>query len=83
LADEQDAVLGVASGSLDVLWRKARKAALVDDLHFHDSRRAALTKMARVFSVMELARISGHRDLRILQNVYYAPDMDELAKKLR
>jgi integrase len=83
LADEQDAVLGVASGSLDVLWRKARKAALVDGLHFHDSRRAALTKMAKVFSVMELARISGHRDLRILQNVYYAPDMDELAKKLR
>jgi integrase len=83
LADEQETVLGVGSTSLDALWRKARGSALVDGLHFHDSRRAALTKMARVFSVMELARISGHRDLRILQNVYYAPDMKELAKKLR
>jgi hypothetical protein len=30
---------------------------------------------------MQLARMSGHRDLRILQNVYYAPSVDELADR--
>jgi hypothetical protein len=35
-----------------------------------------------VFGVMELARVSGHRDLRVLQNVYYAPSVKDLADKL-
>lgn len=31
---------------------------------------------------MELSKLSGHRDLSILQNTYYNPDMSELAQKL-
>jgi len=79
---DADTVLGLSSASLDALWRKARLAAGVDDLHFHDSRRAALTRLAEKLTVLELARMSGHRDLRILQSVYYAPDPDDLAMKL-
>ena len=56
--------------------------ALIEDLHFHDTRREALTRLSKVFDVMELARISGHRDLRVLQNVYYAPSVKDLADKL-
>jgi integrase len=82
LAHADGGVLGVSSTSMDSLWRRAAAAAGVEGLHFHDSRRAALTRLARVFSVMELARISGHRDLRILQNVYYAPDVGSLADKM-
>jgi integrase len=66
----------------DALFRKAKARALIKDLHFHDTRREALTRLAKKFDVMELARISGHRDLRILQNVYYAPTVEDLAKKL-
>jgi hypothetical protein len=29
-----------------------------------------------------LAKISGHQDLRILQRVYYAPDMAGVAERL-
>ena len=75
-------VLGVSESSVDALWRKARNNALVDDLHFHDSRRAALTALSKTLTVMELAQVSGHRDLRILQNVYYAPDVNDLADKI-
>ena len=32
--------------------------------------------------VMQLAKVSGHRDLRILQAVYYAPSVDDLADLL-
>lgn len=68
--------------SLDALFRKAKAMALIEDLHFHDSRREALTRMASKLDVMTLAKVSGHRDLRILQNTYYAPDMAEVAMRL-
>ena len=62
----------VSAASLDALFRKARTRAQIEDLHFHDTRREALTRLSNIFDVMELARISGHRDLRILQKVYQA-----------
>ena len=79
--DEQS-VFKVQPGTLDALFRRARNAAGIADLHFHDSRREALTRMAKKMDVMLLAKISGHRDIRILQNTYYAPDMAEVADLL-
>ena len=38
--------------------------------------------MAKKVPVETLAKISGHRDLRILLNVYYNPDMADIAKML-
>jgi len=32
--------------------------------------------------VMTLAKISGHADLRILQAVYYSPDMSKVAERI-
>ena len=80
--DEEGAVFDVSVASLDALFRKARARANIEDLHFHDTRREALTRLSKIFDVMELARISGHRDLRVLQNVYYAPSVSDLAAKL-
>ena len=82
LNGEGDTVFDVSTASLDALFRKAKARALIEDLHFHDTRREALTRLSKVFGVMELARISGHRDLRVLQNVYYAPSVSDLADKL-
>jgi len=78
VTDGQATVFGITAASLDALFRKAKAMALIEDLHFHDSRREALTRMAKKVDVMTLAKISGHRDLRILQNTYYAPKMKEL-----
>lgn len=75
-------VFGVDAPARDALFRKAKTAAALSDLHFHDARREALTRLSKIFSVMELAKISGHRDLRILQAVYYAPHAADLADKL-
>ena len=79
---EGDTVFDVSTASLDALFRKAKMRANIEDLHFHDTRREALTRLSKIFDVMELARISGHRDLRILQNVYYAPSVRDLSAKL-
>jgi integrase len=80
--DGEATVFNVSTASLDALFRKARARAQIEDLHFHDTRREALTRLSKIFDVMELARISGHRELRILQNVYYAPTVNDLAAKL-
>lgn len=75
-------VFSLNMNSVSVLFAKARERALIDDLHFHDSRREALTRMAAKVDVLTLAKISGHKDLRILQSVYYVPDIGELAHRL-
>ncbi|NSX15589.1 site-specific integrase [Cupriavidus taiwanensis] len=77
-----DPLFGLTSSQLDALFRKGRDRAGVEGLTFHDSRREGLTRLAKIFNVMELAKISGHRDLRILQNVYYAPTAEDLAERL-
>lgn len=79
---DADLVFNLNANSLSVLFAKARARALIEDLHFHDSRREALTRMAAKVDVLTLAKISGHRDLRILQAVYYAPDIADVASKL-
>jgi Site-specific recombinase XerD len=67
-------------GNLDKLFREARGELPIT---FHDSRREALTRMAkRIKDPMLLAKISGHRDLKVLMNTYYRPDMSETAALL-
>jgi integrase len=72
----------ISSAVLDALFRKARDRLLIKDLHFHDSRAEALTRMARKIDVLTLARISGHKDLRVLQNAYYRETAAEIAARL-
>jgi hypothetical protein len=73
----------IDSANLDALFRKAMAAVLVDDLRFHDTRASALTWLARKVDVLTLARISRHKDLRILQNVYVRETAEEIAKRLK
>lgn len=63
-------------------WRKGCARAMVADLHFHDLRREALTRLAAKVDVLTLAKISGHRDLRILSSVYYRPSMQDVADRI-
>jgi len=70
---------------------RARRAYLKDggtddrmliDLHFHDLRHIAVTRLAeKLPNIIELAAVSGHTDVRMLKR-YYHPRAEELAKKL-
>lgn len=66
----------------DALFRKARKAAGLSGFTFHDSRAEALTRLARKVDVLTLARISGHRDLKILMQTYYRETAGQIAQRL-
>ena len=61
--------------------RAAIRAGL-DDFHFHDLRHEATTRMfERGLNVMEVASVTGHKDLRMLRR-YTHLDAENLAKKL-
>lgn len=62
--------------------RVLRKKTGIEGLNFHDTRREGLTRMSQKVNVMTLAKISGHKDLRVLQEVYYAPNITEVASLL-
>lgn len=79
---EGDTVFGITSTTvLDALFRKAKARALIEDLHFHDTRHEAITRLAKRLDVLELARAVGHRDLRQLMT-YYNETAEQLAAKL-
>ncbi len=75
-------LLPVPAATRDVLFRRAVQDCGIVDLHFHDSRREALTRLAKRLQPMDLARVSGHKDLRTLLAVYYAPAVDDLVRAL-
>lgn len=51
------------------------------NLRLHDLRHEATSRLAGVFEAHELAKVTGHRDLRMLLT-YYHPRAEELARKL-
>ncbi|WP_181290907.1 site-specific integrase [Caballeronia novacaledonica] len=51
------------------------------DLRFHDLRHEATSRLASIFPMHELTKITGHKDPRMLMR-YYHPRAEELAKRL-
>jgi len=78
---DDEPLFDLTSGSLDALFRKAKKRAMIDDGTFHDTRHLAITRLARKLNVLDLARMVGHKDLRQLQ-VYYNETAESMAAKL-
>lgn len=82
-ATKEGLIFPIKNTSVDPIFRKAKKAAGILDVQFRDSRHTALTRLAKVYTnPMDLAKLSGHRDLNILLNTYYNPTIEDLASKL-
>jgi integrase len=76
------AVFPITACALAANFDKAVERANLSDLHFHDLRHTAITLMAdKLPNVIELAAVSGHKSLKMLQR-YYHPDVEDLARKL-
>jgi integrase len=73
-------VVGPNEGS--VLFGKLCRELLIDGLTFHDTRATALTLLARKVDVLTLAKISRHKDIRLLSNVYYRESADQIAARI-
>lgn len=81
-ADKDRRLFTLDSNQVDYRWRKARKAAGVKGLHFHDLRHEGLSRMAeKGLTIGELAEQSGHRTAQVLLR-YVNAKVSEVAKKL-
>ena len=76
------AVTRARKGYLHECKEKRQKpdARYLTDLRFHDLRHEATSRLAEIFPLHELTKITGHKDPRMLMR-YYHPRAEDLAKK--
>lgn len=76
------AVFPIHLEALKGLWKRALKRAEIEDLHFHDLRHEAASRLfEQGLNVMEVAAIIGHKDLRMLKR-YTHLNASKLASRL-
>lgn len=65
-----------------LLWERRKLKSGINDFHFHDTRHEAISRMVknRKLPVEILAKITGHKKIEVLVNVYYNPDAGELVE---
>jgi integrase len=79
---ESNRVFPISYRVVDQAWVRAVKRAKIKDFRFHDLRHMAITNMSKkIPNVIELSRISGHSNLKMLAR-YYSTRPEELALKL-
>lgn len=54
---------------------------LLIDLHFHDLRHVATSRLAEKITMQKLMKVTGHKDTRMLAR-YYHPRAEDIAKEL-
>ena len=80
LLQRQPFTAGANEGS--TLFSKLCRELLIEGLTFHDTRGTALTHLSRKVDVLTLAKISRHKNLSLLSNVYYRETADSIAARI-
>lgn len=81
LPETDGPLFDLSSQQIDAMFRKARDKSEIEDLRFHDSRHEAITRLAKKVDVLSLARMVGHKDVKMLM-IYYNETAEELAQRL-
>jgi len=72
---------GLTPTQLDANFRRLKRLAGIEGLHFHDSRANAITRMAKILDPLTLARVVGHKNIKELMT-YYREPMEDIAARL-
>ena len=72
----------ITAQQADIHFRKSVIKAEIVDLHFHDSRHLAITRLAQKLEILDLARAVGLRNLKQLMTYYNKP-ASEIAERLK
>jgi integrase len=80
-ANDTEEWLGITAKQIDALFRKYRNKTPIVNLHFHDTRHEAITRLSKKLDVLDLARMTGHRDINELL-VYYNRSAEDIAGDL-
>lgn len=69
--------------AMEYCFQRAIKRAGIANLHFHDLRHSATTRLSeKLPNLIELAAVTGHKNVQMLAR-YYHPKAEDLARKIR
>lgn len=74
-------VFGVRADACSTLFRRIRMRSRIDGLTFHDARAEATVRLSKKLDIFQLARVTGHKDYKMLQ-IYYRESAADIAKML-
>lgn len=74
-------LFGLKPQTLDAMFRRAKKRAGIDNVHFHDARHTAATWMCNKVDVLTLCKIFGWKTTSMALT-YYNPKATDIAKRL-
>jgi len=81
LSRTEERVFPTSTNAIRLAWEKLTTRAGIDDLHFHDLRHEAISRLfEKGLTVPEVASISGHRDIRMLMRYAHAQTSAVLGK---
>jgi integrase len=81
--DIEGRVFPLNKQTVSILFLRATRRSGIENFHFHDLRHMALSKLSlKLTNVLELAAISGHRELKMLQR-YVHVKAEDLVKKIQ
>lgn len=81
LLEKVDYKFGISVAMVSRKFKEVCDEIGLVDVRFHDTRHTALTRIAGKVHILDLMRISGHSDTKML-NVYYNPDPEDIATLL-
>jgi integrase len=75
-------VFPITANAVKLAFVRAVNACKLVDLHFHDLRHTATSRLAeKLPNIIELSRVTGHKDVRMLSR-YYHVTAEALALKI-
>lgn len=75
-------IFNLTAGSISGLFAKLCREVGIVGLTFHDLRRTAIVRLSKKLDPMTLAKMVGHRDLKMTLNVYYQINAADVAALL-
>lgn len=75
-------ILGITDTQRTNTWHKAKQLAGVRDLHFHDTKHEAATRLSKFIDPFALSHAIGTKDIRLLRDTYYVDDASRIAETL-
>lgn len=70
------------ASSIGAAWQRMCKEQNIKDLHYHDLRaEGACQLFERGLNIIEISKITGHRDINVLNNIYLRVGVESLHKK--
>ena len=81
---DSDKIIPQSENAFRLLFERTKAKVGFDDLHFHDTRHEAITRLVnkQKLPVEILAKMTGHRTIKMLVNTYYNPHVNDIADML-